>query len=50
MKKNLDTLLQQTQDFLLRLFVDSDGSYSPSKSDHYYVCTHAGTHSRLHAE
>ena len=45
MKTNYSTLKQQTQDFVLRLFVESGGS-APSYS--YYTCAHAGTHARLH--
>jgi hypothetical protein len=47
MKLNVLTLKQQTQDFLLRLFIDSpDGAATPSHSK-YYTCAHCGTFSRL---
>ena len=45
MKTNFFTLKQQTQDFLLRLFVESDHFES---SPSFYTCAHAGTHARLH--
>ena len=45
MKTNLFTLKQQTQDFLLRLFVESDQIDSTPS---FYTCAHAGTHARLH--
>ena len=49
MKPYFSTFKQQAQDFVLRLFVESTGSGSSSLSrTHYYTCTHAGTHARLH--
>ena len=47
MKMNLFTLKEKAQDFVLRLFVESVGEYSSSRS-HCYTCAHAGTHARLH--
>lgn len=47
MKINVITLKQQTQDFVLRLFVESSGVSTPSSSD-YCTCAHVGTHARLH--
>jgi hypothetical protein len=44
MKVNVITMKQQTQDFLLRLFVDSSGDSTPS--DTFYTCAHCGTFSR----
>ena len=44
MKMNITNIKQQTQDFVLRLFVESsDGIYSQ-----HYICSHVGTHARLH--
>lgn len=45
MKTNFFTLKQQTQDFLLRLFVGSDNLDSTPTC---YTCSHVGTHARLH--
>lgn len=45
---NLSKLKQQTQDFVLRLFVESSGVYSPSSSNDYCTCSHVGTYARLH--
>ena len=47
MKIDVHTLKQQTQDFVLRLFVDSGGGSTLSSSD-YCICSHVGTHARLH--
>ncbi len=44
MKLNFLKLKQQTQERILRLFVDS---YS-TPSQTLYTCAHAGTHTRLH--
>ena len=44
---NVNTLRQQTQEFLLRLFV-APGSYTAPSSSDYCTCTHVGTHARLH--
>ena len=46
MKQKFFTWTQQTQDFVLRLFVESPGATTPSYS--LYTCAHAGTHARLH--
>lgn len=43
---NWITLKQQTQDFVLRLFVESSGDHStPSTS--YYTNAHCGTYCRM---
>ena len=47
MKKDFSTMKQQTQDFVLRLFVESMGNSSLSSP--FYTCAHCGTHARLHA-
>jgi len=47
MKMNLFTLKQQAQDFVLRLFIESPGDLSSSRTRHY-TCAHAGTFARLH--
>ena len=39
MKIDVHTLKQQTQDFVLRLFVDSGGGSTLSSSD-YCICLH----------
>ena len=45
MKIDFNTMKQQTQDFVLRLFVEtSDGYSTPSRS--FYTCAHCGTFSR----
>ena len=49
MKLNVFTLKQQTQDFLLRLFVEQSGVNAVHPYSNYYLCAHAGTHARLHA-
>ena len=49
MKVNVFTLKQQTQEFILRLFVESTGRDSTPSYSNYYLCAHAGTHVRLHA-
>ena len=56
MKIDVHTLKQQTQDFVLRLFVESSGASTPSYSDStmssssdYCTCSHVGTHARLHS-
>ena len=41
---NLHKMKQQTQETILRLFVDS---YSTLPKSHY-TCGHVGTHARLH--
>ena len=46
MKIDFNTFIQQTQDFLLRLFVDS-GSQTTPHNDSQYTCSHCGTFSRL---
>lgn len=46
MKKNFYTMKQQTQDFVLRLFVESVSS-TPASYD-YCTCAHVGTHARLY--
>ena len=46
MKTDLFTLKMQAQDFLLRLFIESNGDSTLSSP--YYTCAHAGTHARLH--
>lgn len=52
MNLNFSTFKQQAQDFVLRLFVEtssgSNSSTSLTRRPHYYTCTHAGTHTRLH--
>ncbi len=45
MMTNFFTLKRQTQDFLLRLFVES---YESDSTHTYYTCAHVGTHARLH--
>ena len=45
MKSELFTL-KQAQDFLLRLFIESDDDSTLSSP--YYTCAHVGTHTRLH--
>jgi hypothetical protein len=47
MKMNFHTMKQQTQDFLLRLFVES-GSRTTLSDDRYYTCSRCGTYERLH--
>lgn len=47
MKINVDTLKQQTQDFVLRLFVES-GSQTTLSREHFPLCARCGTFSRLH--
>ena len=47
MKTNVYTLKQQTQEFILRLFVERE-SYSSPVSYDYCTCAHAGTYARLH--
>lgn len=46
MKIDFITLKQQTQDFVLRLFVESSG-VETTPSSPYYTCAHCGTFSRL---
>lgn len=48
MKIDVITLKQQTQDFVLRLFVESNSSFSTPSSSDYCTCAHVGTHARLH--
>ena len=45
--RNWITIKQQTQDFVLRLFIESSGDF-PSSRTQYYTCSHVGTHARLH--
>ena len=46
MKMNYSTLKRQTQDFLLRLFIEpGSGAYS-TPSGSYYTCAHCGTFTR----
>ena len=45
--RNFFTFKQQTQDFVLRLFVEpASGATLPA--DGYYTCSRCGTFSRLH--
>lgn len=53
MKIDVHTLKQQTQDFVLRLFVESSGGSTLSSSgsmpvSDYCTCSHVGTYARLH--
>lgn len=48
MKPDVYKLKQQTQDFVLRLFMEGSGDTTPSSSD-YCTCSHVGTHARLHS-
>lgn len=48
MKMNVSTMKQQTQDFVLRLFVESPGLFSTPSRSQFYTCSHVGTHARLH--
>ena len=48
MKPDVYKLKQQTQDFILRLFMEGSGDTTPSSSD-YCTCSHVGTHARLHS-
>ena len=50
MKLDVYTLKQQTQDFVLRLFVESSGVSTTRSFSQYYTCAHAGTHVRLHQQ
>ena len=45
MKLQFTTLRQQTQDFFLRLFVESSGSMSSGSE--CYTCSRCGTFTRL---
>ena len=47
MKVNIFTITDQTQEFILRLFIEPD-SYSTPSGTQCYTCAHAGTHARLH--
>ena len=47
MKLNVNTIKQQTQDYLLRLFVESSIETTPSDS-YYYTCSRCGTFSKCH--
>lgn len=49
MKMNLSTLKQQTQEFILRLFVESasDAASTPSRTQ-YFTGSRCGTYCRLH--
>lgn len=48
MKMNVSTLAKQTQEFILRLFVESTGSGSSIPSQSFYTCSRCGTYARLH--
>ena len=49
MKMKFNHIKQQTQDFLLRLFMDpSEAGSTPSYTHYYYTCGHVGTHARVH--
>ena len=48
MKINVNTLKQQTQDFVLRLFVESV-SKTTLPSERHYLGARCGTFSRLHS-
>lgn len=48
MNVNFNSMKQQTQEFLLRLFIESSGGGSTPPHYHYYTNAHAGTHARLH--
>jgi len=43
---NVNRMKQQTQDFVLRLFIESFGGTPPSS---HYTCARCGTFSRLHS-
>ena len=47
MKMNVYTIKQQTQDFLLRLFVEGVPDATPSDS-YYYTCSRCGTFRKRH--
>ena len=47
MRMKIYHMMQQTQDFLLRLFVGADFS-SVSSDSSYYTCARCGTHARLY--
>ena len=47
MKMNFISFKQQTQDFVLRLFVEP-GSSTTLSSDQYYLSARCGTFARLH--
>jgi hypothetical protein len=48
MKMKLTSLKQQTQDYLLRLFVAPSEAEGDSLHSEFYTCAHVGTHARLH--
>lgn len=48
MKMKLTSLKQQTQDYLLRLFVAPSEVEGDSLHSEFYTCAHVGTHARLH--
>ena len=48
MKINVNTMKQQTQDFFLRLFIESDAGTTPS-SGTYPISSRCGTYARLHS-
>lgn len=48
MNVNFNSIKQQTQEFLLRLFIESSGGGSTPPHYRYYTNAHAGTHARLH--
>ena len=48
MKMKLISFKQQTQDFVLRLFVESD-TRSTLSSSPYITCARCGTYARLHS-
>ena len=48
MKMKLTSLKQQTQDYLLRLFVAPSEFFNDTATTEIYTCAHVGTHARLH--
>ena len=48
MKMRFTSLKQQTQDYLLRLFVAPSEADGSSSHPEFYTCAHVGTHARLH--
>ena len=49
MKVNFDTLRHHTQDFILRLFVESSSEIGNSSSTSYCTGARCGTFMRLHS-
>lgn len=47
MMKNVFTMKQQAQDFILRLFVEPSGGSTPSSSSYYTGAQGCGTFSRM---